>query len=163
MLHDLFDVPFEEIAPIVDRSPAAARQLASRARRRVRGAAPRGDAARKREVVTAFLAASKDGDFSALLELLHPEAVLRYDTAAAQLGSAEDLRGADAVARFLSGKARAARLALVDGATGWVWSLRAAPQVVFAFTVEDGAITGIEIIGDRERVAGFDIESLPQL
>ena len=162
VLHDLFDVPFEEIAPIVDRSPAAARQLASRARRRVRGAEPREDAARKREVVSAFLAASKDGDFSALLELLHPEAVLRYDTAAAQMGSAEDLRGADAVARFLSGKARAARLALVDGAPGWVWSLRGEPQVVFAFTVEDGVVTSIDIIGEKERVAGFDIESLPQ-
>src|SRR6185312_6643506 len=127
VLHDLFDVPFEEIAPIVDRSPAAARQLASRARRRVRGAEPREDAARKREVVSAFLAASKDGDFSALHELLHTEAVLRYDTAAAQMGSAEDLRGADAVARFLSGKARAARLAVVDGAPGWVWSLRGEP------------------------------------
>jgi len=162
VLHDLFDVPFEEIAPIVDRSPAAARQLASRARRRVRGAEPRDDAARKREVVSAFLAASKDGDFGALLELLHPEAVLRYDTAAAQMGSAEDLRGADAVARFLSGKARAARLVLVDGAPGWVWSLHGEPQVVFAFTVEDGLVTAIDIIGDRERVAGFDLESLPQ-
>jgi RNA polymerase sigma-70 factor (ECF subfamily) len=162
VLHDLFDVPFEEIAPIVDRSPAAARQLASRARRRVRGAEPREDAARKREVVSAFLAASKDGDFSALLELLHPEAVLRYDTAAAQMGSAEDLRGADAVARFLSGKARAARLALVDGAPGWVWSLRGEPQVVFGFTVEEGLVTSIDIIGEKERVAGFAIESLPQ-
>ena len=162
VLHDLFDVPFEEIAPIVDRSPAAARQLASRARRRVRGAEPRDDAARKREVVSAFLAASKDGDFGALLELLHPEAVLRYDAAAAQLGSAEDLRGADAVARFLSGKARAARLVLVDGAPGWVWSLHGEPQVVFAFTVEDGVVTSIDIIGEKERVAGFDIESLPQ-
>nr|WP_218861020.1 sigma-70 family RNA polymerase sigma factor [Petropleomorpha daqingensis] len=162
VLHDLFDVPFEEIAPIVDRSPAAARQLASRARRRVRGAEPKDDTARKREVVTAFLAASKDGDFGALLELLHPEAVLRYDTAAAQMGSAEDLRGADAVARFLSGKARAARLVLVDGAPGWVWSLRGEPQVVFAFTIDDDLVTGIEIIGDKERVSGFAIESLPQ-
>src|SRR3954469_16837356 len=148
VLHDLFDVPFEEIAPIVDRSPAAARplapprHLASRARRRVRGAEPRDDAARKWEVVSAFLAASKDGDFSALLQLLHPEAVLRYDTAAAQMGSAEDLRGADAVARFLSGKARAARLVLVDGAPGWVWSLRGEAQVVFAFTGEGGRAAG---------------------
>src|SRR4051812_23087646 len=162
VLHDLFDVPFEEIAPIVDRSPAAARQLASRARRRVRGAEPADDAARKREVMGAFLAASKDGDFTALLELLHPEAMLRYDASAAAMGSATDLRGADAVAAFLSGKARAARLVLVDGAPGWVWSLRGEPQVVFAFTVEDGLVTAIEIIGDRERVAGFDIESLTQ-
>jgi RNA polymerase sigma-70 factor (ECF subfamily) len=162
VLHDLFDVPFEEIAPIVDRSPAAARQLASRARRRVRGAEPADDAARKREVVAAFLAASKEGDFTALLELLHPEAMLRYDAAAANMGSAENLRGADAVARFLSGKARAARLVLVDGAPGWVWSLHGEPQVVFAFTVEDGLVTAIDIIGDRERVAGFDLEFLPQ-
>jgi RNA polymerase sigma factor (sigma-70 family) len=162
VLHDMFGVPFDEIAGMVDRSPAAARQLASRARRRVRGAEPRDDAARKREVVSAFLAASKDGDFSALLQLLHPEAVLRYDTAAAQMGSAEDLRGADAVARFLSGKARAARLVLVDGVPGWVWSLHGEPQVVFAFTVEDGVVTSIDIIGDRQRVAGFAIESLPQ-
>src|SRR3954451_6948926 len=87
VLHDLFDVPFEEIAPIVDRSPAAARQLASRARRRVRGAEPADDAARKRQVVAAFLAASKGGDFTALLELLHPEAVLRADAAAMAMGS----------------------------------------------------------------------------
>src|SRR3954452_19374661 len=162
VLHDLFDVPCEEIAPIVDRSPAAARQLASRARRRVRGAEPADDATRKREVVAAFLAASKDGDFTALLELLHPEAMLRYDASAAAMGSATDLRGADAVAAFLSGKARAARLVLVDGAPGWVWSLRGEPQVVFAFTVDDGVVTAIDIIGDRGRVAAFDIESLPQ-
>jgi RNA polymerase sigma-70 factor (ECF subfamily) len=162
VLHDMFDVPFEEIAPIVDRSPAAARQLASRARRRVRGVEPRDDAPRKREVVTAFLAASKGGDFTALVELLHPEAVLRYDAAAASMGSATDLRGADAVAKFLSGKARAARLVLVDGAPGWVWSHLGEPQVVFAFTVEDGLVTAIEIIGDRDRVTGFEIESLPQ-
>ena len=162
VLHDLFDVPFEESAPIVDRSPAAARQLASRARRRVRGAEPRDDAARKREVVSAFLAASKGGDFTALLELLHPEAVLRYDAAAASLGSATDLRGADAVAAFLSGKARAARLVLVDGTPGWVWSHLGVPQVVFSFTVADGLVTAIEIIGDRDRVSGFEFESLPQ-
>jgi RNA polymerase sigma-70 factor (ECF subfamily) len=78
------------------------------------------------------------------------------------MGSAEDLRGADAVARFLSGKARAARLALVDGAPGWVWSLRGEPQVVFGFTVEEGLVTSIDIIGEKERVAGFAIESLPQ-
>src|SRR3954449_2000742 len=164
VLHDLFDVPFEEIAPIVDRSPAAARQLASRARRRVRGAEPVDDAARKREVVAAFLAASKGGDFTALLELLHPEAMLRYDAAAAQMGapagSATELHGADAVAAFLSGKARAARLVLVDGAAAWVWSLRGEPKVVFAFTVEDGLVTAIDLIADPDRLAAFDIESL---
>src|SRR3954468_14324808 len=134
VLHDLFDVPFEEIAPIVDRSPAAARQLASRARRRVRGAEPADDAARKREVVAAFLTASREGDFTALLELLDPEAVLRADEAAVRMGSdAVELRGAAGIAEFLSGRARAARLVLVDGAPAWVWSLRGEPKVVFAF------------------------------
>src|SRR3954470_4282724 len=163
VLHDLFDVPFEEIAPIVDRSPAAARQLASRARRRVRGAEPTDDAARKREVVAAFLAASKGGDFTALLELLHPEAVLRADAAAVQMGSdATEVRGATGVAQFLSGRARAARLVLVDGAPGWVWSLRGEPKVVFAFTIEDGLVTAIDLLADPERLAAFDIQPLKQ-
>src|SRR3954466_10081031 len=121
VLHDLFDVPFDEIAPIVDRSPAAARQLASRARRRVRGAEPRDDAARKREVVSAFLTASREGDFTALLELLHPEAVLRADAAAMAMGSdATELHGARTIAEFLSGRAKAVRLVLIDGTPGWV-------------------------------------------
>jgi RNA polymerase sigma factor (sigma-70 family) len=124
VLHDLFDVPFDEIAPIVDRSPAAARQLASRARRRVRGAELPDATERRREVVAAFLDAARNGEFSALLELLHPEAVLRSDAVATRMGSEAEVRGATAVARFLSGRARAARLVLVDGVPGAVWSLR---------------------------------------
>ena len=162
VLHDLFDVPFDEIAPIVDRSPAAARQLASRARRRVRGAELPDATERRREVVAAFLDASRNGDFTALLELLHPEAVLRSDPVAARMGAAAEVRGATEVARFLSGRARAARLVLVDGTPGAVWSLRGTPQVVFAFTVEDGVVTAIDLLGDPERLAALDLQPLKQ-
>ena len=162
VLHDLFDVPFDEIAPIVDRSPAATRQLASRARRRVRGAGLPETAERRREVVAAFLDASRHGDFTALLELLHPGAVLRSDPVAVGMGSAAEVRGATAVARFLSGRARAARLVLVDGAPGAVWSLRGTPRVVFAFTVEDGAVTAIDLLADPGTLAGVELQPLPQ-
>src|SRR4051794_12984052 len=162
VLHDLFDVPFEEIAPIVDRSPAAARQLASRARRRVRGAEPPSSTERRREVVAAFLDASRNGEFTALLELLHPEAVLRSDAVAARMGSAAELRGANEVAQFLSGRARAARLVLVDGEPGAVWSLRGTPQVVFAFTVEDGVVTAVDLLADPDTVSGLDLRPLRQ-
>jgi RNA polymerase sigma factor (sigma-70 family) len=160
VLHDLFDVPFDEIAPIVDRSPAAARQLASRARRRVRGAELPDATERRREVVAAFLDAARNGEFSALLELLHPEAVLRSDAVATRMGSEAEVRGATAVARFLSGRARAARLVLVDGVPGAVWSLRGAPQVVFAFTVEDGVVTAIDLLAAPETLAGPDLQPL---
>jgi RNA polymerase sigma factor (sigma-70 family) len=163
VLHDLFDVPFDDVGQIIDRSPAAARQLASRARRRVRGAEPADDVARKRQVVSAFLAASKGGDFTALLELLDPDAVLRADAAAVQMGSdATQLHGARSVAEFLSGRAKAARLVLVDGAPAWVWSHLGETKVVFAFTVEDGLVTAIDLIADPARIAGFEVESLPQ-
>ena len=162
VLHDLFDVPFDEIAPIVDRSPAAARQLASRARRRVRGAELPDATERRREVVAAFLDAARNGEFSALLELLHPEAVLRSDAVATRMGSEAEVRGATAVARFLSGRARAARLVLVDGTPGAVWSLRGTPQVVFAFTVADGAVTAIDLLADPETLADLDLQHLKQ-
>jgi RNA polymerase sigma factor (sigma-70 family) len=162
VLHDLFDVPFDEIAPIVDRSPAAARQLASRARRRVRGAELPDATERRGEVVAAFLDASRNGDFGALLELLHPEAVLRSDAVAARMGADAEVRGGTAVARFLSGRARAARLVLVDGAPGAVWSLRGTPQVVFAFTVEDGVVTAIDLLADPEALADLDLQPLRQ-
>jgi RNA polymerase sigma-70 factor, ECF subfamily len=162
VLHDLFDVPFEEIAPIVDRSPAAARQLASRARRRVRAAELPDATERRREVVAAFLDASRNGDFAALLRLLHPEAVLRSDAVAARMGADAQVSGATAVARFLSGRARAARLVLVDGVPGAVWSLRGTPQVVFAFTVEDGAVTAIDLLAAPETLAGLDLQPLGQ-
>jgi RNA polymerase sigma-70 factor (ECF subfamily) len=162
VLHDLFDVPFDEIAPIVDRSPAAARQLASRARRRVRGAELPEATERRREVVAAFLDASRNGDFSALLELLHPEAVLRSDAVAARMGAAAEVHGAAGVARFLSGRARAARLVLVDGVPGAVWSLRGTPQVVFAFTVEDGVVTAIDLLAAPGTLSGLDLQPLRQ-
>src|SRR5436305_2614807 len=124
VLHDMFAVPFDEIAPIVGRSPAAARQLASRARRRVQGpaAAPDADPGRQREVVDAFLAASRGGDFDALLALLDPDVVLRADGTAVRAGAPGEARGAVAVAGTFSGRARVAQPALVDGMAGAVWA-----------------------------------------
>jgi RNA polymerase sigma factor (sigma-70 family) len=167
VLHDLFDVPFEEVAAIVERSPAAARQLASRARRRVHGASPVGprmsaDVARRREVVAAFLAASRDGDFGALLAVLDPDVELRADAVSVAMGGPAVVRGSTALAEFMSGRARAVRLALVDGNPGAVWSLRGEVKVVFAFTIEDGLVTAIDLIADPERIAGFEVVSLAQ-
>ena len=117
VLHDMFAMPFEEIAPIVERSPAAARQLASRARRRVQGAdaTPDTDLTRRREVVRAFLAASRNGDLGALVAMLDPDVVVRADPAAVRTGAEAETRGAQAVAATFSGRARAAKLALIDG------------------------------------------------
>jgi len=163
VLHDLFDVPFEEVATIVERSPAAARQLASRARRRVHGASPVGpDVARRREVVAAFLAASRDGDFGALLAVLDPDVELRADAVSVAMGGPALVRGSSALAEFMSGRARAVRLALIDGNPGAVWSLRGEVKVVFAFTVEDDLVTAIDLIADPERIASFEVVSLAQ-
>src|SRR6202162_3932825 len=142
VLHDLFAVPFDEIAPIVGRSPTAARQLASRARRRVQGAAtvPDTDLTRQREVVDAFLAASRGGDFDALLEVLDPDVVLRTDRAAVTAGASREVRGALDVAKQFSGRARFAQPALVDGAAGAVWAPGGQPRVVFGFTITRGKI-----------------------
>ncbi|GAA0224319.1 RNA polymerase sigma factor SigJ [Actinomadura nitritigenes] len=147
VLHDVFAVPFGEIGPIIDRSPVAARQLASRARRRVQGAAQASDAARsgKKEIVEAFLAASRSGDFTALLELLDPDAVV------------SEIRGAHEVAAFFAGRARGARLALVDGVPAAVWTRRGRPMALFSFTVADGKITRIVIDGDPDRLRDLDI------
>jgi RNA polymerase sigma factor (sigma-70 family) len=154
VLHDLFAVPFEEIAAVLGRSEAAARQLASRARRRVQGtpAAPDADPGRQRAVVDAFLAAAREGDFDALVALLDPDVVLRADPAAVQAGSAAEVRGAPAVAETFSGRARFARPALVDGAAGAVWAPGGRPRVVFAFTIAGGRITGIDLVADPERL-----------
>jgi RNA polymerase sigma-70 factor (ECF subfamily) len=161
VLHDLFAVPFEEIAPIVGRTPEAARQLASRARRRVRGAgttaAPDPDRTRQREIVQAFLAAAREGAFDALVALLDPDVALRADEAAVRMGTPEEMHGARAVAETFSGRARAARPALIDGAPGLVWAKGGTPQVVFAFTIADDAITGIEMLADPERLRAFDL------
>jgi RNA polymerase sigma-70 factor (ECF subfamily) len=162
VLHDMFAVPFEEIAPIVDRSPAAARKLASRARRRVQGAAPPPgtDLARQREIVRAFLAASRRGDFSALLEILHPDAVLRADRAAMGMGASGLVHGASAVADTLSGRALHARAALIDGVPGALWAQADRPRVAFAFTISSGRITEINLIANSEHLHTLDLVML---
>ena len=162
VLHDMFDVPFDEIAPIVGRSPTAARQLASRARRRMRGAAtvPDADLTRQREVVDAFLAASRNGDFDALLALLDPDVVLRADRAAMHAGASREVRGAPAVARQFSGRARFAQPALVNGAVGAVWAPRGRPRVAFGFTITRGKIVAIDILADPKRLRHLDLAVL---
>ena len=159
VLHDLFAVPFDEIAPIVGRSPTAARQLASRARRRVQGGAtvPDPDRARQREVVAAFLAASRGGDFDALLALLDPDVVLRADPAAVQMGASRVLRGAVAVAGTFKGRARVAQPALVNGAAGAVWAPGGRPRVIFGFTIAGGKIVEINLVADPERLRRLDV------
>jgi len=154
VLHDVFAVPFEDIATIVDRSPAAARQLASRARRRVQGAdrdAPTAD----REIVDAFVAAGRDGDFGRLLELLDPDVVLRADDGA---GALRIIHGARQVAtNARSFGQRVAHPALVDGAAGFVATEDGIPVAVLAFTVRDGRITEIDALGGPERLAGLGL------
>jgi RNA polymerase sigma-70 factor (ECF subfamily) len=162
VLHDMFSVPFDQIGDILDRTPNATKQLASRARRRIEGAGtdPASDLARQRQVVGAFLAASRGGDFEALIALLAPDVVLRADAATVQTGAESEVHGADAVARTFAGRARAARLALVDGAAGLVWSQGGQPRVVFGFTLTGGTITGIEMVGDPDRLRQLDVAML---
>jgi RNA polymerase sigma factor (sigma-70 family) len=172
VLHDMFDMSFDEIAPIVERSPVAARQLASRARRRVQGAPSTegADRTRQREVVNAFLAASRDGDFNALLALLDPDVVLRADPAAVEAAAARraagapllapELRGASEVAGTFSGRAGAAQLALINGLAGAVWAPGGHTRAAFLFTVADGKITAMEVVYDPERIAQLDVAIL---
>jgi RNA polymerase sigma-70 factor (ECF subfamily) len=200
VLHDMFAVPFEEIAPIVERSPVATRQLASRARRRVQEARAQegraeggraeggraqgagsggpdaerqpGEISRRREVVAAFLAASREGEFDALLTMLDPDIVLRADAAAAKMGadSADAaagrmgadgrMTGARAVAGFFSGRAAAVRPALIDGVPGGVWTLRGETRVVFAFSITGSTITAIELIADPDHIAQLEVVPL---
>jgi len=164
VLHDMFAVPFDEIAPIVERSPDAARQLASRARRRVRGSAPipDPDLDRQREVVDAFLAAARDGDFDALVAVLDPDVVLRADRGPARPGSVE-VHGAEEVARRALSFARlapAARPALVNGAAGFVVAPGGRPFAVVGFTVTDGKVVEIDLLADRERLRALDLHVL---
>ena len=151
VLHDIFAVPFEEIAPIVERSPTATRQLASRARRRVRGTTTvrDRDLTARREVVDAFLAASRAGDFDALLAVLDPDVVFRADRTAASAGASGEVRGASAVARQFSGRARGgARSALVNGAVGVVVAPRGRLFLVLRLTIRHGKIVGIDAVAD---------------
>jgi len=165
VLHDLFNISFDEIAPVVGRSPMAARQLASRGRRRVQGASSdrEGDRARQREIVTAFLAASQSGDFSALLAILDPDVVLRADASAVEAsvranvpGVAPEVRGRDSVANIFRGRARAAQLALVDGYSGLVFAPGGRPRVVVDFVLENDRIVEISMIAEPGRIAALD-------
>jgi RNA polymerase sigma factor (sigma-70 family) len=163
VLHDMFAVPFDEIARIVERSPVAARQLASRARRRVQGTAavPDTDRTRQREVVDAFLAASRAGDFDALLAVLDPDVVLRADGAAMPSGRSTEIRGAAAVAkRAVTGGARAARPALVNGAVGVVVAPSGRLLMVLRFTITRGKIVEIDAVADPARLGQLDLAVL---
>jgi RNA polymerase sigma factor (sigma-70 family) len=163
VLHDIFGVPFDEIAPIVDRSPEAARQLASRARRRVQGenTVPDADLDTQREVVDAFLAAARDGDFQALLEVLDPDVVLRADLGPA--GGSRQVRGARAVAGqalFYSRLGLVMHPALINGAAGAVATLDGEPYSVGAITVRGGKIVEIDLLADPERLRQLDLTVL---
>jgi RNA polymerase sigma factor (sigma-70 family) len=164
VLHDMFAVPFEDIAPIVERSPAAARQLASRARRRLQGApVPDTDPVRQRAVVDAFLAAARGGDFDALVAVLDPDVVLRADTGALPAGASTMVRGAETVAGRVLGYARLARFAqpaLVNGAAGVVAISEGQLLSVMGVTIRQGTIVEIDILADRERLAGLVVENL---
>jgi RNA polymerase sigma factor (sigma-70 family) len=165
VLHDMFAVPFEEIAPIVGRSPTAARQLASRARRRVQGAATSADAglACQREAVDAFLAASREGDFEALLAVLDPDVVLRIDGGAVRAGLSREVRGVRAVAEQTLTFSRLSpfvRPALVNGAAGVVVAPRGRPFAVMGFTVRRGKIVEIDVLADPARLRQLDLAVL---
>jgi RNA polymerase sigma factor (sigma-70 family) len=163
VLHDIFDVPFDEIAPIVERSPTATRQLASRARRRVQGAATaqKANLARQRAVVDAFLAASRDGDFDALVTLLDPDVVLRADRAAMSVGAPGEVCGASAVARQVSGRVRGLQSALVNGAVGAVVQ-RGQRVLVFRLTITNGKILEISVVADPEHLRHLAISILSE-
>jgi RNA polymerase sigma-70 factor (ECF subfamily) len=170
VLHDMFNVSFDVIAPVLGRSPTATRQLASRGRRRVQGevARPEADRARQREVVGAFLAASRSGDFSALLAILDPEVVLRADAAAveASLGRPSgdmppltpEIRGREAVANIFRGRARNAQLAVVDGDSGLVFAPGGQPRVLIDFVIENSKIVELSLIADADRIAALDLK-----
>jgi len=183
VLHDMFAVPFDEIGPILGRSPNATKQLASRARRRVRGAVPvtgsagvdsggtdsvgtapgrpqRVDHSRQRRVVDAFLAASRGGDFEALVALLDPEVTLRADPAAVRAGAASEVHGARDVAGTFSGRARSAQPALVGGAVGAVFAAGGRPRFAFSLEITGERIVGIEIVADPARLRELGVTVL---
>ena len=164
VLHDVFDVPFTEIGPVIDRSANATAQLAVRARRRVRGRALESGShvMAQRRVVDAFLAASRDGDFDALLALLHPDVELRADAVAAG-GSSLRVRGAREVAsraRMFAANAQYAEPALVDGSVGVLVAPEGQLKLVLRFRIDDGVIIGIDIHADPHRLARFELAVL---
>lgn len=158
VLHDMFAVSFDEIAPVVDRTAPAVRQIASRARRRVqsRSADPVADPARQRRVVEAFLAASREGRFDDLVSLLDPYVVLRGDATAVRMGGAGELRGSSAVADFFNGRAQGAVPAYVDGAAGALVVVNPQTRLVLSFVVTD-RIIGIEVVADPEQVRALEV------
>lgn len=162
VLHDMFAIPFDTIAEVVGRTSGAARQLASRARRRVHGtpAASEVDRSRHREVVNAFLTASRDGDFEGLLALLDPDVVVYADDSTVETGAERVVRGAAAVAETFKGRARAALLALVDGLPGAVWMHGGRPRVLFAFTMSAGKIVEIELLSDPDLLREVELTVL---
>ena len=171
VLHDMFNLPFEDIASIVGRSVVAARQLASRARRRVQDQppVPEADRLRQREIVNAFLTASRGGDFSELLAVLDPNVVLRADAAALALSAARaaqgapelrerEMRGREPIAKLFQGRAKGARLASVDGSPGLVVPIGGALVAVFEFITENGAITEIALTSDAQTIGAMALE-----
>jgi RNA polymerase sigma-70 factor (ECF subfamily) len=164
VLHDMFGMPFDEIAPIVERTPAATRQLASRARRRVRGAKPEGDAGlpEQREVVAAFLAAARDGDFEGLIAVLDPDVVFRIDIGPERAQARPKVEGAEAVARQILARgapfAPLARPAIVNGTAGAIVGLRGRPFAVVGFAVSNGRITEIDIVADPDKLPQLDLD-----
>jgi RNA polymerase sigma-70 factor (ECF subfamily) len=161
VLHDMFDLPFEEIAAVIGRSATAARQLASRARRRVQGQAetPDVDLARKRSIAEAFLIASRNGDLEGLIAVLAPDAVFRPDAAAIRLGDVAPLRGAQAVAENFKGRATSAKVALVDGEIGLVVFIEGQLRVVLALSFDGDKISTVDAIADPDhlRDIGYSI------
>ena len=162
VLHDMFDLPFDDIAPIVGRTTDATRKLASRARQRVQGTpvSPEADRARQRRVIEAFLAASRDGDFEALLSILDPEVVFRADEAATRLGSEAELRGPEAVAIHFKGRARGAKPATLDGALGVLVESHGKTLLVLRVTLKGDRIIGIDAVADAESLAGLQVNVL---
>ena len=162
VLHDVFAVPFDTIGEVVGRSPQAARQLASRGRRRVQGTSAVGsvDLVQHRALVEAFLRAAREGDFEALVRLLHPDVVFEPDQAALRMGSRPRTRGAEEVASALSGGARGARLVLADGLAALAWAPGGHIRSVIQFTVVDDRIAAISVTADTDRIAQLDVETL---
>jgi RNA polymerase sigma-70 factor (ECF subfamily) len=161
VLHDMFDLPFDDIAPIVGRSTIATRQLASRARRRVQGAPKTDDVRAERRIVDAFLAAAREGNFEELLAVLDPNVVMRGDATAIRMGGPRQLSGSAAVAKAFQGRAQAARFVLVDGATAIAVAPNGHLLLVLGVTIRDSKITAIEAVADPERLARFAF-SLPE-
>ena len=169
VMHDMFDLSFEEIAPIIARTPAASRQLASRARRRVRGAPPpAADLTLHRELVSAFLAASREGNFERLIAMLSPEVVLRADDLAVRMATANEergaprlapeVRGASQVAEVFKGRARVALPVLIDGEPGAVWAMRGQVRAAFVFTIERGKVARIDLIMEPQHLEELDVK-----